>query len=94
VFERRLARVPLGHQLHDGEHLFHPERHGTPIRADRGTDFLEKAGRVPDLYQRLWENKLLEPGDTILSADAKSAIQARKRILRTKPRRCRSRPAI
>ena len=46
----------------------------------RDPDFLEKAGRVLDLYQGRWEGKLLEPGDMVISADAKPSIQARKRI--------------
>jgi hypothetical protein len=46
----------------------------------RDPDFLEKAGRVLDLYEGRWEGKLLEPGDMVISADAKPSIQARKRI--------------
>jgi hypothetical protein len=45
---------------------------------DRG--FLEKAGRVLDLYAGRWEGKLLEPGDMVICADAKPSIQARRRI--------------
>jgi hypothetical protein len=46
----------------------------------RDPDFLEKAGRVLDLYQGRWEGRLLEPGDCVICADAKPSIQARKRI--------------
>ena len=46
----------------------------------RDPDFLQKAGPVLDLYAGRWEGKLLEPGDMVLSADAKPSIQARKRI--------------
>lgn len=46
----------------------------------RDPDFLEKAGPVLDLYAGRWEGKLLEPGDMVISADAKPSIQARKRI--------------
>jgi len=35
---------------------------------------------VLDLYAGRWEGKLLEPGDMVISADAKPSIQARKRI--------------
>jgi hypothetical protein len=42
--------------------------------------FLEKAGRVLDLYAGRWEGELLEPGDMVICADAKPSIQARKRI--------------
>ncbi len=33
-----------------------------------------------DLYQGRWEGKLLQPGDMVISADAKPSIQARRRI--------------
>ena len=33
-----------------------------------------------DLYAGRWEGKLLEPADMVISADAKSSIQARKCI--------------
>jgi len=46
----------------------------------RDPNFLEKAGPVLDLYAGRWEGKLLEPGDMVISADAKPSIQARKRV--------------
>ncbi len=46
----------------------------------RDPDFLEKAGRVLDLYAGRWEGKLLEPSDFVICADAKPSIQARRRI--------------
>jgi len=46
----------------------------------RDPNFLEKAGPVLDLYAGRWEGKLLEPGDMVISADAKPSIQVRKRI--------------
>jgi hypothetical protein len=46
----------------------------------RDPNFLEKAGPILDLYEGRWEGKLLEPGDMVISADAKPSIQARKRI--------------
>jgi hypothetical protein len=46
----------------------------------RDPDFLEKAGPVLDLYAGRWEGRLLEPGDCVISADAKPSIQARMRI--------------
>lgn len=58
----------------------------------RDPDFAEKAGRVLDLYQGLWENKQLAPNDYVISADEKTSIQARNRKgLSTvpKPGRCR-----
>jgi DDE superfamily endonuclease len=51
----------------------------------RDPDFLEKAGRVLDLYQGRWEGKLLEPGDCVICADAKPSIQARRRIHQSAP---------
>jgi len=51
----------------------------------RDPDFLEKAGRVLDLYHGRWEGKLLEPGDMVICADAKPSIQARLRIHPTAP---------
>src|SRR6266508_4012522 len=51
----------------------------------RDPDFLEKAGRVLDLYQGRWQGRLLEPGDMVICADAKPSIQARKRIHPTAP---------
>jgi hypothetical protein len=46
----------------------------------RDPNFLERAGPILDLYAGRWEGKLLEPGDMVISADAKPSIQARKRI--------------
>src|SRR5918994_547894 len=54
-------------------------------RLDLRPDFLEKAGRVLDLYQGRWEGKLLEPGDFVICADAKPSIQARRRIHESAP---------
>ncbi len=51
----------------------------------RDPDFLEKAGPVLDLYGGRWEGKLLQPGDMVISADAKPSIQARKRIHESAP---------
>jgi len=51
----------------------------------RDPDFLEKAGRVLDLYQGRWQGRLLEPGDMVICADAKPSIQARARIHQSAP---------
>ena len=53
----------------------------------RDPDFLEKAGRVLDLYQGRFEGRLLEPGDMVICADAKPSIQARKRVHASAPPR-------
>ena len=47
--------------------------------------FLEKAGPVLDLYQGRWQGKLLHPGEFVICADEKPAIQARRRIHETLP---------
>jgi len=51
----------------------------------RDPDFLDKAGRVLDLYQGRWQGRLLEPGDMVICADAKPSIQARARIHKSAP---------
>ena len=45
----------------------------------RDPDFAQKAARVLDLYQGLWEKKRLRPNDYVISADEKTSIQARNR---------------
>lgn len=51
----------------------------------RDPDFFEKAARVLDLYEGRWEGRLLEPGDCVISADAKPSIQARRRLHESAP---------
>jgi len=46
----------------------------------RDPAFETKAGRVVDLYGRIWEGKVLGQSDFVISADEKTSIQARKRI--------------
>lgn len=45
----------------------------------RDPDFATKAGRVLDLYERLWEGEPLGPDDYVISADEKSQLQALER---------------
>ena len=45
----------------------------------RDPQFLEKAGRILDLYQGRWKNRRLLPTEYVLSADEKPSIQARQR---------------
>jgi hypothetical protein len=45
----------------------------------RDPDFEEKAGRVLDLYQRVWKGRRLGDDDFVISADEKTSIQARSR---------------
>ena len=46
----------------------------------RDERFAEKAGRVLDLYQGVWEGEALGPNDYVISADEKTSIQARNRV--------------
>jgi hypothetical protein len=61
------------------EDAIQPWRHQSWI-FPRDPDFLEKAGRVLDLYAGVWQGEPLAPEDCVISADAKPSIQARKRI--------------
>ena len=58
----------------------------------RDPNFAEKAGRILDLYQGVWEGQQLAPNDYVISADEKTSIQARDRDglhLAPVPHRCR-----
>src|SRR5665647_871733 len=45
----------------------------------RDPDFQQKAERILDLYQGIWEGQPLAEGDCVISADEKTSIQARSR---------------
>src|SRR6202158_4696315 len=45
----------------------------------RDPDFASKAGRILDLYARLWQGEPLQSSEFVISADEKSSIQARRR---------------
>jgi len=51
----------------------------------RDAQFAVKAGRILDLYQRLWKGKLLRDDEFVLSTDEKTSIQARARQHPTLP---------
>ena len=51
----------------------------------RDPDFSEKAERILDLYEGVWDGKPLATQDCILSADEKTSIQARRRLHPTLP---------
>lgn len=53
----------------------------------RDPEFAGKAGRVLDLYERVWEGHPLTEDDFVVSADEKTSIQARSRIHPTLPAR-------
>jgi len=46
----------------------------------RDSRFAEKAGRVLDLYQGVWEGQPLTADDYVICADEKTSIQARRRV--------------
>jgi hypothetical protein len=51
----------------------------------RDPQFEMKAGRVLDLYERVWNGKELRPDEFVISADEKTSIQARVRIHPAQP---------
>ncbi len=51
----------------------------------RDPDFAAKAGRILDLYARVWEGQPLQEDEFVLSADEKTSIQARVRCHPTQP---------
>lgn len=51
----------------------------------RDPDFATKAGRILDLYQRVWNGKTLKEDEFVVSADEKTSIQARARRHPTYP---------
>jgi hypothetical protein len=51
----------------------------------RDPDFATKAGRILDLYERVWEGQPLTADDHVISADEKTSIQARRRCHATTP---------
>lgn len=63
-----------------------PWRHRSWI-FPRDPAFATKAGRVLDLYARVWEEQPLQPDEFVLSADEKTSIQARLRCHPTQPPR-------
>jgi hypothetical protein len=53
----------------------------------RDPDFATKAGRLLDLYERVWEGQPLLANEFVISADEKTSIQARRRCHPTAPPR-------
>ncbi len=51
----------------------------------RDPNFAVKAGRILDLYERVWEGRALKHDEFVLSADEKTSIQARARLHPTLP---------
>jgi DDE superfamily endonuclease len=53
----------------------------------RDPAFATKAGRILDLYERVWEGHPLTADEFVISADEKTSIQARRRCHATQPPR-------
>jgi hypothetical protein len=51
----------------------------------RDPQFAEKAGRVLELYERVWNHRTLKEDEYVISADEKTSIQARYRRHATYP---------
>lgn len=51
----------------------------------RDPNFAEKAGRILDLYERIWKGEQLKDDKFVVSADEKTSIQARRRKHNTLP---------
>jgi hypothetical protein len=66
------------------EDAIRPWRHRSWI-FPRDPEFEQKAGRILDLYEGLWEGRPLKTGDFVISTDEKTSIQARRRIHATRP---------
>lgn len=60
------------------EDAIRPWRHRSWI-FPRDPQFEQKAGRILDLYEGLWEGRRLRENDCVISADEKTSIQARRR---------------
>ncbi|MGH8625749.1 MAG: hypothetical protein ACREYC_10925 [Gammaproteobacteria bacterium] len=59
---------------------------GTAAGSSRGGPHVaEKASRILDLYERVWDGQALEGDEFVLSADEKTSVQARRRRHRTLP---------
>lgn len=59
-------------------------------RFPRDPLFALKAGRILDLYERIWEARALEPDEFVISADEKTSVQARVRRHVSYPTRAQS----
>jgi len=51
----------------------------------RDPDFARKAGRILDLYARIWQGKTLHSSEFVISVDEKASIQARRRKQTSRP---------
>src|SRR2546427_2382698 len=72
----QLSQTTLWRWLH--EDAIRPWQHRCWI-FPRDPEFAAKAGRILDLYERVWEQQLLHDDEFVISADEKTSIQARRR---------------
>ncbi len=77
-----ISRTTVWRWLH--EDAIRPWQHRCWV-FPRDPHFAEKAGRILDLYERVWLGHPLKDGEFVLSADEKTSIQARRRRHRTLP---------
>jgi len=77
-----ISGTTLGRWLNDD--ALRPWQHRSWI-FPRDPDFAAKAGRILDLYERLWEGVPLLPTDFVISADERTSVQARRRKQPTLP---------
>jgi len=75
------ATAPCG----DGSTRMPSARGDTAWIFPRDPDFALKAGRILDLYERMWDGQPLKDDEFVLSADEKTSIQARRRRHSTCP---------
>jgi hypothetical protein len=66
------------------EDAIRPWRHRSWI-FPRDPEFVPKAGRILDLYERVWDGQPLKEDEFVLSSDEKTSIQARRRRHATYP---------
>jgi len=73
----RLSESTVWRWLH--EDAIRPRQHRCWL-FPRDPQFQAKAGRILDLYARLWQGQELRPDEFVLSTDEKTSIQARLRL--------------
>ncbi len=81
-FAATISNSTIWRWLHDD--AIRPWRYRSWI-FPRDPQFAEKAGRVLDLYERVWNGQPLQDDEYVLSADEKTSIQARRRRHATYP---------
>jgi hypothetical protein len=78
----KISDATIWRWLH--EDAIRPWQHRTWI-FPRDPQFPIKAGRILDLYERIWRRKPLQDDEFVISADEKTSIQGRRRCHSTLP---------